>query len=92
MAKKRVTASPSNDGVILTIRVSLIPGVCRWCRCTYERPCENGCSWVERSQTLCSECVPLDKAIQTMAGRRQLAEFIQEHVEGQAMPVAEARQ
>lgn len=73
----------------LTIRVSLTPGICRWCRCTYETPCANGCSWVERTQTLCSECVPLDKALQTMAGRRQLAEFIQEHVEGQAMPTAE---
>jgi hypothetical protein len=63
----------------LTIRVSLIPGVCRWCRCTYQRPCANGCSWVERTQTLCSECVPLDKALQTMAGRRELAYFLQEH-------------
>lgn len=82
MAKKRVDA-------VLTIRVSLTPGICRWCRCTYDRPCANGCSWVERSQTLCSECVPLDEAIATSAGRRQLAEFIQEHVEGQAMPTAE---
>lgn len=80
--KKRVKAA-------LTIRVSLIPGVCRWCRCTYERPCANGCSWADRTQTLCSECVPLDTATETMAGRRQLAEFVQEHVEGQAMPVAE---
>jgi hypothetical protein len=82
MAKKRVKA-------LLTIRVSLTPGVCRWCQCTYDRPCANGCGWVERTQTLCSECVPLDKALQTKAGRRQLAEFIQEHVEGLAMPVPE---
>lgn len=72
MAKKRVKG-------ILTIRVSLTPGVCRWCRCTYERPCANGCSWVERTQTLCSECLPLETALQTTVGRRELAEFAQEH-------------
>jgi len=83
MAKKRVKA-------ILTIGVSLVPGVCRWCQCTETTPCANGCAWVERSYTLCSECVPLDKALRTRAGRRQLAEFIQEHVEGGAMPVTEA--
>lgn len=54
-------------------------GQCRWCRCTYERPCANGCSWADRTQTLCSECVPLDKAMRTTAGRRELAEFVQEH-------------
>jgi hypothetical protein len=72
MAKKRVKAN-------LTIRVSLTPGICRWCRCTDDTPCANGCHWVERTQTLCSECVPLDKALQTMAGRRELAEFTQEY-------------
>lgn len=86
MAKKRVQA-------ILTIRVSLVPGTCRWCRCTYTRPCANGCSWVERTQTLCSECVPLDRAVQTMAGRRELAEFVQEHgfLVGQQMPLQKTR-
>jgi hypothetical protein len=64
-------------------------GVCRWCRCTDDRPCANGCSWGNAAMTLCSECVPLDKAMQTITGRRQLAEFIQQHVEGQAMPTAE---
>lgn len=86
MAKKRVKGS-------LTIRVSLVPGVCRWCRCTYDNPCANGCSWVERTQTLCSECVPLDRAMQTMASRRELAEFVQEHgfLVGQQMPAKKAR-
>ena len=85
MAKKRVKGT-------LTIRVSLVPGICRWCRCTYDNPCANGCSWVDRTQTLCSECVPLDKAMQSMAGRRQLAEFLSDHgaVVGQQMP-AKAR-
>jgi hypothetical protein len=70
--KKRVKGS-------LTIRVSLVPGICRWCRCTYTTPCANGCSWVERTRTLCSECAPLDEALGTAIGRRELAEFLQEH-------------
>jgi hypothetical protein len=86
MAKKRVRG-------LLTIRVSLVPGVCRWCGCTYDTPCANGCSWVERTQTLCSACVSLDKALQTLAGRRELAEFLQEHdfLVGQQMPATKAR-
>jgi hypothetical protein len=73
---------------ILTIRVSLTPGVCRWCRCTYESPCANGCGWVDRTQTLCTECVPLETAMHTMAGRRELAEFVQEYgfLVGRQMP------
>jgi hypothetical protein len=84
--KKRVKAQ-------LTIRVSLTPGVCRWCRCTYDNPCANGCSWADRTQTLCSECVPLDKALETARGRRELAEFTQEHgfLVGRQMPAAKAR-
>lgn len=76
----------------LTIHVPLTIGVCRWCRCTDHRACASGCSWVERSQTLCSECVPLDKALQNNAGRRELAEFVQEHgfLVGRQMP-AKAR-
>lgn len=86
MAKKRVHGT-------LTIRVSLVPGICRWCRCTHDNPCANGCGWVDRSQTLCSECGPLDKAMATMAGRRELAEFVQEEdflVGGRQMPAAAA--
>lgn len=64
----------------LTIRFSFEPGRCRWCRCTYERPCANGCAWADRAQTLCTECVPLDTAVQSVKGRRELAEFLQEHV------------
>ena len=54
------------------------PGFCRWCRCSDERPCANGCGWADRAQTLCTECVPLDRALRTVAGRRELAEFLQE--------------
>jgi len=63
----------------LTICVSLTPGTCRWCRCTYNNPCANGCGWADRAQTLCTECVPLDKALQTARGRQALVWFLQEN-------------
>lgn len=72
MAKKRVKAN-------LTIRLSLTPGICRWCRCTYNNPCANGCGWADRAQTLCTECVPLDNAMQTAKGRQALVLFLQEN-------------
>lgn len=72
MAKKRVKA-------ILTIHVSLVPGICRFCRCTYDNPCANNCSWVDRTQTLCSECWPLDEALKTAKGRQALVLFLQEN-------------
>jgi hypothetical protein len=69
------------------------PGQCRWCKCTYDRPCANGCGWADRTQTLCTECAPLDRAMQTSAGRRELAEFLQEHefLVGRSMAPAAAR-
>jgi hypothetical protein len=72
MAKKRVKGK-------LTIRVSIVPGRCRWCACTYDNPCAAGCGWTNGTQTLCTECVPLDKAMQSTAGRLELAEFLQEY-------------
>lgn len=72
MAKKRVKG-------LLTIRVSLVPGRCRWCQCTYETPCANGCGWVDLARTLCTECTPLERAIATASGRRTLAAFLQAH-------------
>lgn len=92
MAKRRSVRSGRPDVIKFVIAIPLVPGRCRWCGCTEENACANGCSWVERSYTLCSECVPLDKALQTIAGRRELAEFLQEHgfLVGQQMP-AKAR-
>jgi hypothetical protein len=55
------------------------PGRCRWCGCTHERPCANGCGWANRQQTLCTECAPLDAAIRSTAGRVLLAEFLQDN-------------
>jgi hypothetical protein len=37
-------------------------GVCRWCRCTYWEPCPGSCGWADRAQTLCTECVDIEKA------------------------------
>jgi hypothetical protein len=54
-------------------------GQCRWCGCTDARACDAGCSWANRQHTLCSECVALDRALRTVAGRLELAEFLQEH-------------
>jgi len=71
MAKKRVVAN-------LTIRIAETPGRCRWCGCTYERPCANGCGWANRAQTLCTECVPLDRAMRTARGRATLAAWLQD--------------
>jgi len=53
-------------------------GICRWCRCTDINACPAGCSWANRERTLCSCCVSLDKALRTIEGRRELAEFVQE--------------
>lgn len=53
------------------------PGVCRWCHCTHDRPCELGCGWASRDQTLCTECVPLDVAMRSAKGREKLAQFVQ---------------
>ncbi|MEP7304181.1 MAG: hypothetical protein ABJA98_01560 [Acidobacteriota bacterium] len=65
----------------MTTTIALVnrPGKCRWCGCTHDRPCANGCGWADRAQTLCTECAPLDHAMRTATGRRLLAEWLQEH-------------
>jgi hypothetical protein len=37
---------------------------CRICRCTDERACPEGCSWVEGVEDLCSACAKIEIAIQ----------------------------
>lgn len=59
----------------MTLTIPERPGACRWCGCTYERACAGGCSWVNRQQTLCSGCEPLDRAMRTSEGRKLIAEF-----------------
>jgi hypothetical protein len=72
MATKRVKGN-------LTIRVSLVPGRCRWCQCTDAKPCTENCSWVDRTHTLCSECWPFDYQLQTAKGRQAIVVFLQAH-------------
>jgi hypothetical protein len=60
----------STSGVATFIRVPLKPGTCRWCGCTDHAACEAGCWWVDRRQTLCSECEEFDQAIRTRIGRQ----------------------
>lgn len=73
MAKTRVNGH-------LTIRVSLVPGRCRWCGCTDDHGCAMACSWVDHTYTLCSECWTLDEAMRTARGRTALAVTIQEEL------------
>jgi hypothetical protein len=37
-------------------------GVCRFCRCWDFDPCPNVCGWADRAQTLCTECVQVNRA------------------------------
>lgn len=62
---------------ILTIAIPQTPGKCRWCGCTWDDPCPPGCGWANRDQTLCTECVDVDKLVRTKAGRRTLVEGYQ---------------
>lgn len=59
------------------IYVTQTPGRCRWCRCTEYDPCAGGCAWSNLQRTVCTECVPLDRALRTVPGRRALAQFVQ---------------
>jgi hypothetical protein len=54
------------------------PGVCRWCGCTETTPCEHGCAWANRQQTLCTACTGLDKQVRSKRGRREVAILVQE--------------
>jgi hypothetical protein len=49
-------------------------GKCRWCGCTYEHGCAEGCWWANRQGTLCSECVELDRLMRSARGRQQIAD------------------
>lgn len=60
------------------IQLTLVSGRCRWCGCTEEQACAAGCSWANADNTLCSECLPLEWAMRTPRGRRELAAFLQE--------------
>jgi hypothetical protein len=46
-------------------------GKCRYCGCTDDKPCDEGCSWIEPTLTVCSnfECV---KKLEAMCEAAQL--------------------
>lgn len=54
------------------------PGHCRWCGCTDAHACAGG-RWANPRRSLCSDCVPLDRALRSREGRRALAAFLQAH-------------
>lgn len=64
------------------IKITDKTGRCRWCRCTEGVACPpgapEGCSWVNRKQTVCSKCLPLDKAMRSIEGRRAVAAVLQD--------------
>lgn len=60
----------------IIVRVPLQPGRCRWCGCTDENGCANGCTWWTSDYTLCSECAPFDAAIRTRRGRAALLDVV----------------
>lgn len=62
----------------MKIEIREHPGQCRWCGCSDAHGCAMGCAWVNRDHTLCSACAPLDRAVRTIAGRRGLAEVVQD--------------
>lgn len=74
MAKTSTRTAPPP----IVIEISQERGRCRWCGCTHEDPCEGGCGWANRDQTLCTACVNLDRQVRSARGRRELAVLVQE--------------
>lgn len=49
-----------------------IPGMCRYCHCTEQRACPEGCSWMDTGRTVCSS-----EACQWKAGMGSFRKRIQ---------------
>lgn len=51
------------------------PGICRYCGCTDEEGCPEGCSWANEGETVCSSCVGQageeDKLLAEFEGERR---------------------
>lgn len=58
----------------LVITVTETAGTCRWCGCTEDRACEDGCGWANRAQTLCTACINFDREMRSARGRARLVE------------------
>jgi hypothetical protein len=39
------------------------PGICRYCGCTDDYACEEGCWWVDKAHTVCSNDACCDRYI-----------------------------
>lgn len=65
----------------MDITIPETPGRCRWCGCTYERPCDEGCGWANRAQTLCTVCVDVDRMVRSARGRAQLVTLANDGIE-----------
>lgn len=46
----------------------MMPGTCKHCGCTEQCACDNGCAWVDESQTLCTACLHLASDEELLAG------------------------
>lgn len=68
----------------MVITIPETPGRCRWCGCTHDRPCESPCGWANRAQTLCTECVEVDRLVRSAKGRAQLVAYVNAGIEAEA--------
>ncbi len=50
-------------------------GICSVCGCTEEDACEEGCSWANRAQNLCSACKPLNDSERAWRRARSLEDL-----------------
>lgn len=62
----------------MTLTIPEESGRCRWCSCTYDRPCASGCGWANSTQTLCTACVNFDRLIRSARGRAELLDKLQD--------------
>ena len=47
----------TNTLTICTIEPDCGVGTCRYCGCTFDNACPEGCEWVDDEQTICSACL-----------------------------------
>lgn len=47
----------------------LVPGFCRHCGCSYDKPCDPPCGWANHSQTCCDNPICTRKEIRSVKGK-----------------------
>lgn len=65
----------------MNLKVLERPGRCRWCGCTYNDPCPEGCGWANRQQTLCTACAEFDRLMKSREGRSDVVGFFKQGME-----------